>query len=203
MLFPSRRSPHTADSHTRLLPPRGLLTFFRTAQDLPSDDDGDMEVGGSSSGGGGRGLGQLSGSQLSSAICLLRGRAYHALDNRSSSVRWFSEALRRDLYNSEAFDELIEKRLLTHEEEMELLTSVLGGQGGSSARPEDEWLKVQRLPPPPPPRLCLPSTNPFLHTQDDLLRKARPLHRPPRPGGRRWLYGGRVSSSTASVCNRA
>lgn len=53
-----------------------------------------------------------------SAICLLRGRVFDALENFPRAVKWYKAALQRDPFNHEAFHRLIACHKLTESEEM-------------------------------------------------------------------------------------
>ncbi|XP_031286814.1 anaphase-promoting complex subunit 6 isoform X1 [Pistacia vera] len=70
---------------------------------------------------------------ISSAICFLRGRAYEALENRAQARQWYKAAIKADPLCYEALECLIEKHMLTCEEETSLLSSLEFG-------PEDGWL---------------------------------------------------------------
>ena len=52
-------------------------------------------------------------SQLSSAICTLRGEVLLALDSRTRAVEWFIQALLIDLNSVDAFNILLSRELLT------------------------------------------------------------------------------------------
>ncbi|KAK9823965.1 hypothetical protein WJX72_006697 [[Myrmecia] bisecta] len=54
------------------------------------------------------------------AMCLVRGRAYDALENRTRAIRWYRAALRADPYCYEAFQVLVDNHMLTSEEEAEM-----------------------------------------------------------------------------------
>jgi len=69
-----------------------------------------------------------------SALCLLRGRAYDALDNRSLARHWYVSALKADYFCYEALAALLSQHMLTVEEEQELLASL-------QIEPGDKWLK--------------------------------------------------------------
>ncbi|KAH7292522.1 hypothetical protein KP509_29G072200 [Ceratopteris richardii] len=70
---------------------------------------------------------------ITAAICLLRGRAFEALENRAQALRWYQAALKADPYCFEAFERLIENHMLTSDEETNLLSSL-------KFEPEDRWL---------------------------------------------------------------
>eukprot|EP00197_Chlamydomonas_leiostraca_P013425 CAMPEP_0202878920 /NCGR_PEP_ID=MMETSP1391-20130828/32933_1 /ASSEMBLY_ACC=CAM_ASM_000867 /TAXON_ID=1034604 /ORGANISM="Chlamydomonas leiostraca, Strain SAG 11-49" /LENGTH=229 /DNA_ID=CAMNT_0049561209 /DNA_START=12 /DNA_END=697 /DNA_ORIENTATION=+ len=72
---------------------------------------------------------------LPATICLLRARAFQALDNRTRAVMWYRQALLRDAYCYEAFSALIEGHLLTCEEERELV-------GELRVHEDDRWLPL-------------------------------------------------------------
>ena len=64
--------------------------------------------------------------QLASAVCLLRGRVYEALENRKKAVFWYSEAVKRDVKCYEvqfpSFLPLCSSPWGMHVEQSELLT---------------------------------------------------------------------------------
>lgn len=71
----------------------------------------------------------LGGSKkLESAICLLRGTTYEAMDNRSLATDCYKESLRHDVHCYEAFDLLVTHHMLTAEEERDLLDSLPFGE---------------------------------------------------------------------------
>lgn len=73
--------------------------------------------------------------KLSAAICLLKGKVYEALENRSKAKRWYMSALRCDVNCFEALESLIEKRMLNYNDEREFLDSL--------DFPENlQWLKL-------------------------------------------------------------
>lgn len=55
-------------------------------------------------------------SQISSSICLLRGKIYDAMDNRPLATSSYKEALKLDVYCFEAFDLLTSHHMLTAQE---------------------------------------------------------------------------------------
>eukprot|EP00497_Spongosphaera_streptacantha_P002944 TRINITY_DN3583_c0_g1_i1.p1 TRINITY_DN3583_c0_g1~~TRINITY_DN3583_c0_g1_i1.p1 ORF type:complete len:168 (-),score=23.16 TRINITY_DN3583_c0_g1_i1:45-548(-) len=61
---------------------------------------------------------------MASCICLTRARVYEALENRGRAEKWYKLALSEDVRNVEAFDSLISKRLINHEEQKEILKHV-------------------------------------------------------------------------------
>jgi len=71
---------------------------------------------------------------LSSSLCLLRGRAYEALENRPLAQHWYKAALAADPFCYEALDALVGNHMLTVEEESSMLDSLHFG-------PNDEWLR--------------------------------------------------------------
>uniref|UniRef100_A0A8C5F0H5 Cell division cycle 16 n=1 Tax=Gopherus evgoodei TaxID=1825980 RepID=A0A8C5F0H5_9SAUR len=72
---------------------------------------------------------EMSQSSIKSSICLLRGKIYDALDNRTLATYSYKEALKLDVYCFEAFDLLTSHHMLTAQEEKELLESLpLGKQ---------------------------------------------------------------------------
>uniref|UniRef100_A0A669EPG2 Cell division cycle 16 homolog (S. cerevisiae) n=1 Tax=Oreochromis niloticus TaxID=8128 RepID=A0A669EPG2_ORENI len=62
--------------------------------------------------------------QISSSICLLRGKIYDAMDNRPLATSSYKEALKLDVYCFEAFDLLTSHHMLTAQEEKEFLDSL-------------------------------------------------------------------------------
>lgn len=54
--------------------------------------------------------------QISSSICLLRGKIYDAMDNRPLATASYKEALKLDVYCFEAFDLLTSYHMLTAQE---------------------------------------------------------------------------------------
>lgn len=54
--------------------------------------------------------------QISSSICLLRGKIYDAMDNRPLATSSYKEALKLDVYCFEAFDLLTSHHMLTAQE---------------------------------------------------------------------------------------
>ncbi|XP_074234732.1 cell division cycle protein 16 homolog isoform X2 [Camelus bactrianus] len=67
---------------------------------------------------------EVSQSSIKSSICLLRGKIYDALDNRTLATYSYKEALKLDVYCFEAFDLLTSHHMLTAQEEKELLESL-------------------------------------------------------------------------------
>lgn len=57
--------------------------------------------------------------QIKSSICLLRGKIYDALDNRTLATYSYKEALKLDVYCFEAFDLLTSHHMLTAQEGVE------------------------------------------------------------------------------------
>jgi anaphase-promoting complex subunit 6 len=72
---------------------------------------------------------------LASAVCLLRGRGYLALDDRARAARWLRAALLRDPFNEEAFALLVDGALLPAPSEVELVLAL-------PLAPSDEWLRL-------------------------------------------------------------
>ncbi|XP_059163066.1 cell division cycle protein 16 homolog isoform X2 [Physella acuta] len=58
------------------------------------------------------------------SICLLRGKIYEAMDNRSLAADCYREALKLDVYCFEAFELLVNHHMLTAKEEQELVSSL-------------------------------------------------------------------------------
>ncbi|CAG5124550.1 unnamed protein product [Candidula unifasciata] len=58
------------------------------------------------------------------SICLLRGKIYEAMDNRSLASDCYREALRLDVYCFEALELLINHHMLTAQEEKDLINSL-------------------------------------------------------------------------------
>eukprot|EP00882_Tetradesmus_deserticola_P033005 GHRQ01037665.1.p1 GENE.GHRQ01037665.1~~GHRQ01037665.1.p1 ORF type:complete len:203 (+),score=102.44 GHRQ01037665.1:444-1052(+) len=69
------------------------------------------------------------------AVCLLRGKAFEALDNRQRAIACFTSALHADPFCQEAFAALAEHHMLTNNEELALLDSL-------PFRPQDRWLAL-------------------------------------------------------------
>eukprot|EP01083_Nonionella_stella_P097135 273046_1 len=75
---------------------------------------------------------------IESAMCLLRGKCYEALQNRTLAILWYRNALQCDVKCFEAFERLIDKRVLSLAEERELFDSLVF--------PADmDWLKLMYL----------------------------------------------------------
>jgi len=72
---------------------------------------------------------------VQAAMETLRGRAYDALDNRSAAKRCYADALRKDPYCYEAFEQLVANHLMTVQEQEQLLAEL-------SISKEDRWLKL-------------------------------------------------------------
>uniref|UniRef100_A0A9L0RL30 Cell division cycle 16 n=1 Tax=Equus caballus TaxID=9796 RepID=A0A9L0RL30_HORSE len=62
---------------------------------------------------------EMSQSSIKSSICLLRGKIYDALDNRTLATYSYKEALKLDVYCFEAFDLLTSHHMLTAQEGLE------------------------------------------------------------------------------------
>jgi len=62
--------------------------------------------------------------KLESAICLLKGLVYEAMDNRSLATDCYKDALRTDVHCFQAFDLLVSHHMLTEKEERDLLVSL-------------------------------------------------------------------------------
>eukprot|EP00039_Didymoeca_costata_P027951 m.19549 g.19549 ORF g.19549 m.19549 type:complete len:533 (+) comp6609_c0_seq1:98-1696(+) len=58
---------------------------------------------------------------INSAVCLLRGKVYEALDNRTQAIQAYKKALTLDVTCYEAFERLMDHHMLTGEEEKKLL----------------------------------------------------------------------------------
>lgn len=59
---------------------------------------------------------QVFSSFQASAILLLKGQIYEAMDNRGLASECFREALHRDVYCYEAFDSIVQHQMMTKEE---------------------------------------------------------------------------------------
>ena len=70
---------------------------------------------------------------LVSSLYLLRGRAYEELDNRERAIEWYTKALVANVSCVEAFNRLIEQRMLSSEQEQTLLLDL-------PWVPDDRWL---------------------------------------------------------------
>lgn len=69
-------------------------------------------------------------------MCLLRARAYEALENRPRAARWYKNALSADPFCYEAFEALVTNQMLTCKEERKLIEEL-------SLRPgSDVWLSL-------------------------------------------------------------
>jgi anaphase-promoting complex subunit 6 len=73
-----------------------------------------------------------------SAVCLLRGRVYDALDNRSRAVNWYKAALQSDPFCYEAYVALVEHHMLSNSQELEFLQSL-------DISTNDRWLSLLYL----------------------------------------------------------
>ena len=62
--------------------------------------------------------------KLESAVCLLKGVVYEAMDNRALATDCFKDTLKNDVHCFEAFDLLVSHHMLTDKEERELLSSL-------------------------------------------------------------------------------
>uniref|UniRef100_A0A383WBY8 Uncharacterized protein n=1 Tax=Tetradesmus obliquus TaxID=3088 RepID=A0A383WBY8_TETOB len=69
------------------------------------------------------------------AICLLRGKAFEALDNRQRAIACYTSALHADPFCQEAFAALVDNHMLSNSEELALL-------GSLPFRPQDRWLAL-------------------------------------------------------------
>ncbi|GMH75379.1 hypothetical protein TrST_g11702 [Triparma strigata] len=81
-----------------------------------------------------------------SRLCSLRALSYSELDNNPRAVRWFKSALKIDCRCVEAFEQIVERHLMTQEEEAEFIMTLDFG--------EETWLRdvyFSRLTPPPLP----------------------------------------------------
>ncbi|CAL1269455.1 unnamed protein product [Larinioides sclopetarius] len=61
---------------------------------------------------------------IASAILLLKGQIYEAMDNRGLATDCFKEALQHDVYCYDAFDSIVQHQMLTKEEELDLMKSL-------------------------------------------------------------------------------
>jgi len=75
------------------------------------------------------------GIDLKASICLTRGKVYEALENRERAVRWYKAALKADLKCFEALSCLVDKRMLSYQEQRALLQSL------QKQSTEFKWLK--------------------------------------------------------------
>lgn len=69
---------------------------------------------------------------MQAALCILRGKCFHGLENRSRACYWLKLALTLDPFASEALELLVDNYMLTTDEEAELLSQLDVG--------EDRWL---------------------------------------------------------------
>ncbi|KAL0042944.1 hypothetical protein WJX79_004643 [Trebouxia sp. C0005] len=78
-----------------------------------------------------------SGKQISyySALSLLRGKVYDALENHGRAVKWYQAALKADPFCYEAFQILIDNHMLTADEEARL-------RQGLKFSNDDRWLSL-------------------------------------------------------------
>ncbi|GIY75333.1 cell division cycle protein 16 homolog [Caerostris extrusa] len=61
---------------------------------------------------------------IASAILLLKGQIYEAMDNRGIATDCFKQSLQHDVYCYDAFDSLVQHQMLTKEEELDLMKSL-------------------------------------------------------------------------------
>ena len=79
---------------------------------------------------------EAAGIGLRAALCLLKGQVYEAVENRREAVAWYKEALKRDAQCYEAFERLIDRDMLTSQEEIALLESMTFSQEDA------QWLQA-------------------------------------------------------------
>ncbi|PKU79234.1 anaphase-promoting complex subunit 6 isoform X1 [Dendrobium catenatum] len=72
---------------------------------------------------------------ITAAVCYLRGKAYEALENRIQARLWYIAAVKSDPFCYEALESLVDKYMLTCEEESSLLSSLQFVK-------EDGWLST-------------------------------------------------------------
>ncbi|CAD7705302.1 unnamed protein product [Ostreobium quekettii] len=72
---------------------------------------------------------------LYSAICLLRGRVFEALENAPRAIKWYQTALKHDPFCYEAFQALVERHLLSNKDEQKLVLSLKFSEA-------DSWLQL-------------------------------------------------------------
>ncbi|GAB5363189.1 hypothetical protein AAMO2058_000862000 [Amorphochlora amoebiformis] len=72
---------------------------------------------------------------IKASICLTRGKVYEALENRERAVRWYKAALKADMKCFEALNCLVDKRMISYEEQRALYRSLEGKLTSY------EWLK--------------------------------------------------------------
>jgi len=72
-----------------------------------------------------------------SSLCLVRGKIWEALDHKDYAIRWYRRALKHDAKNFEAFSRLIERRMIPHSEELNLLDTL---EHALSGLQDTEWL---------------------------------------------------------------
>ncbi|XP_074601392.1 cell division cycle protein 16 [Brevipalpus obovatus] len=68
---------------------------------------------------------------LESAIYMLKGHIFEAMDNRGEAVIWYRKALERDVYCFEALDCLIQHQMLSQEEEENLMETLRNDNQGT------------------------------------------------------------------------
>lgn len=68
-------------------------------------------------------------------LALVRGRVYEALENRPRAIEWYITALKIDVKCTDAFDRIVDKRMLGARDERELLEEL-------KFPPGMEWLKL-------------------------------------------------------------
>ena len=72
---------------------------------------------------------------LQAVACCVRGQIYEALQNRARAINWYTRAVKYDVRCVEAFDRLIESRMLSAADETALFTSL-------TFTAETEWIKL-------------------------------------------------------------
>lgn len=73
---------------------------------------------------------------VKSAVCAILGRAYEQMENFTKSTFWYTEALKHDPFNAEAFTLLMQSCRMTEKEEIALVDSIV-----EMLPPSAEWLK--------------------------------------------------------------
>ena len=94
-------------------------------------------------GASGQGKGDANEISTTALLCLMRGKAYEALENRERAVRWYKAAINADTRCVEALDRLVEKNMVSHEEQRQIVES-LGQRAGFAWLKPMYKLKMQR-----------------------------------------------------------
>ncbi|EFJ07248.1 hypothetical protein SELMODRAFT_272183 [Selaginella moellendorffii] len=79
--------------------------------------------------------GHQAGINIAAALCLLRGRACEALENRTRALCWYKASLRVDPYCYEAYEHIVDNHMLSSEKEVAFLSSL-------KFDADDRWLSL-------------------------------------------------------------